>query len=93
MAELCYKSNLNGVVCSASEVEAIKKRFSNDFICVCPGIRNHNDDQNDQKRIYTPAMAAKNGADYIVVGRPITKSDNPLESLKKVKMEFEKNIQ
>ncbi len=38
-------------------------------------------------------MAAKNGADYIVVGRPITKSDNPLESLKKVKMEFEKNIQ
>lgn len=92
MAELCYKSNLNGVVCSVSEVEAIKKRFSNNFICVCPGIRNYNDDQNDQKRIHTPAMAAKSGADYIVVGRPITKSNNPLESLKKVKIEFEKNI-
>jgi len=93
MAELCFKSSLNGIVCSASEVKAIKKRFPNDFICVCPGIRNYDDDQNDQKRIYTPAMAAKNGADYIVVGRPITKSDNPLESLKRVKMEFEKNIQ
>ena len=91
MAELCYKSKLNGVVCSAQESKSIKNRFASNFICVCPGIRNADDKVNDQKRIMTPSSAAKNGADYIVVGRPITNSSDPLESLINIKKEFDES--
>ena len=91
MAELCYKSKLNGVVCSAQESKSIKNKFASNFICVCPGIRNSDDKVNDQKRIMTPSLAAKNGADYIVVGRPITNSNDPLESLINIKKEFDES--
>lgn len=91
MAELCYKSKLNGVVCSAQESKSIKNKFASNFICVCPGIRNADDKINDQKRVMTPALAAKNGADYIVVGRPITNSSDPLESLINIKKEFDES--
>jgi orotidine-5'-phosphate decarboxylase len=89
MAELCYESNLNGVVCSAREVSIIKNKFSDNFICVCPGIRSENNKKDDQKRFVTPSIASNNGADYIVVGRPITSSKDPLESLIKIKKEFD----
>jgi len=92
MAELCYRSKLNGVVCSAQESKFIKNKFNSNFICVCPGIRNTDDKINDQKRIMTPSLAAKNGADYIVVGRPITKSSNPLESLINIKKEYDESF-
>jgi len=88
MAEMSYKSNLNGIVCSAQEAKLIKSKFPNNFLCVCPGIRNADDSKNDQKRIMTPKMAFENDADYIVVGRPITESDNPLAILKSIKKEF-----
>ena len=89
MAELCYESNLNGVVCSAREASIIKNKFSDNFICVCPGIRSENNKKDDQKRFVTPSIASNNGADYIVVGRPITSSNDPLESLIKIKEEFD----
>ena len=85
MAALCYDSGLNGIVCSANEAKNIKNELKDNFICVCPGIRRSEDNKDDQKRIMTPVMAANNGADYIVVGRPITNSRNPLESLIKIK--------
>ena len=88
MAEMSYKSNLNGIVCSAQEAKLVKSKFSDNFLCVCPGIRSAGDNKNDQKRIMTPKMAFENGADYIVVGRPITESDNPLATLKSIKKEF-----
>jgi orotidine-5'-phosphate decarboxylase len=88
MAEMSYRSNLNGIVCSAQESKLIKLRFPNNFLCVCPGIRSTDDCKNDQKRIMTPKMAFENGADYIVVGRPISQSDDPLEALKRIKKEF-----
>ena len=88
MAEMSYRSNLNGIVCSAQESKLIKLRFPNNFLCVCPGIRSTDDCKNDQKRIMTPKMAFDNGADYIVVGRPISQSDDPLEALKRIKKEF-----
>ena len=66
----------------------VKSRFQDNFICVCPGIRRYDDNKNDQKRIMTPKMAFENGADYIVVGRPITEVMNPLESLNLIKKEF-----
>ncbi len=92
MAELCYESNLNGVVCSASEVSIIKNKFPENFICVCPGIRSENDEKYDQKRFVTPSIASNNGADYIVVGRPITSSKDPLESLIEIKKEFDNQL-
>lgn len=88
MAQLCYKSNLNGIVCSAMEAKIIKKNFTDNFICVCPGIRRVEDSKDDQKRVITPGIAANNGADYIVVGRPIIDSKSPIESLIKIKKEF-----
>ena len=92
MAALCYDSGLNGIVCSAHEAKNIKNEIKDNFICVCPGIRRAEDNKDDQKRIMTPAMAANNGADYIVVGRPITNSKNPLESLIKIKKEFNNTL-
>ena len=92
MAALCYDSGLNGIVCSAHEAKNIKNEIKDNFICVCPGIRRTEDNKDDQKRIMTPAMAANNGADYIVVGRPITNSKNPLESLIKIKKEFNNTL-
>ena len=91
MARLCYQSELNGVVCSTKEAKFIKSEFPEDFICVCPGIRNTENKSDDQKRIATPKLAAESGADYIVVGRPITKSDKPLESLMMIKKEFDES--
>jgi len=88
MAEMSYRSNLNGIVCSAKESKIVKSRFPDNFLCVCPGIRSIDDSKNDQKRIMTPRMAFENGADYIVVGRPITESENPLETLKSINKEF-----
>tara|TARA_A100001011_G_scaffold393622_1_gene483901 strand:- start:891 stop:1622 length:732 start_codon:yes stop_codon:yes gene_type:complete len=92
MATLCKESGLDGVVCSAEEVKSIKSKFPEKFICVCPGIRIDGEKNDDQKRIITPAMAAKNGADYIVIGRPIIESENPLESLIKIKKEFDNGL-
>ena len=92
MAKLCSDSGLNGIVCSAHEAKYIKSKFTSNFVCVCPGIRNVIDNDNDQKRVMSPSMAAANGADYIVVGRPITNSKNPLESLVKIKTEFENSL-
>ena len=92
MASMCHRSKLNGIVCSAKEAKIIKKSLPSDFICVCPGIRTKQNLNNDQERIMTPKEAAENGADYIVVGRPITQSNDPLGSLKRIKEEFETNV-
>jgi orotidine-5'-phosphate decarboxylase len=92
MTDQCYHSNLNGVVCSASEAKAIKEKYPKNFICVCPGIRLSENNNNDQKRIVTPEIAAKNGADYIVVGRPVLDSIDPLASLKNIKDKFYKAL-
>ena len=92
MAKLCHESKLDGVVCSSQESKLIKSQFKENFICVCPGIRNVDDKNNDQKRISTPKVAATSGADYIVVGRPITKSSDPLASLIAIKKEFDESV-
>ena len=76
MASLCHQSKLNGIVCSPNEAKVIKENFPSEFICVCPGI-SLDDNIDDQSRVMTPTLAAQNGADYIVVGRPITRSSDP----------------
>lgn len=82
------KSGLSGVVCSALEVPVIKKELGEDFITVTPGIRPKGSDTNDQKRVVTPSDARELGSDYIVVGRPITQSENPVDSYHEIKKIF-----
>ena len=84
LAELTKECDLNGVVCASTDVKAIKNGFGKDFITVTPGIRPNDSKVNDQNRISTPSEAVKNGSDYLVIGRPITESENPTKALEKI---------
>ncbi len=84
LAKLTNECDLNGVVCASTDVKAIKNRFGKDFITVTPGIRPNDSKVNDQNRISTPSEAVKNGSDYLVIGRPITESENPTKALEKI---------
>jgi len=76
-------NKLDGIVCSPHEIKIVKKITKNKLIIVTPGIRpvNFEDSKDDQKRVMSPKEAINAGADYLVIGRPITKSNNPLKSL------------
>lgn len=80
MAKRC---GLDGVVCSGHEAAAVKKACGNNFLCLCPGIRFPGTDQagrSDQARVCTPAQAVQAGADFLVMGRPITGAGNPMDA-------------
>ena len=77
------RNNIDGVVCSVKEVPEIKENLGEDFIAVTPGIRIHQNN-NDQSRVATLKEATKNRSDYIVLGREITSSTNIPEMIKKV---------
>jgi orotidine-5'-phosphate decarboxylase len=81
------ESGVHGIVCSALESKYIKEKISNNLITVCPGIR-MNQEKNDQSRVYTPRGGRAYKADYIVVGRPITQSNDPLKEYHKFQKEF-----
>ncbi len=83
-----FESEIDGVVCSAFESLDIKNNTSKRFITLCPGIRPFGEDSGDQKRVADINFSKENLVDFIVVGRPIYKSDNP----KKVVEEILKNI-
>lgn len=78
MAELATTSKMDGMVCSVHEVSAIRAKWGSQPILVTPGIRMQDDQANDQSRIATPRQARQSGSNYIVVGRPITQSDDPV---------------
>ena len=84
LAKLAKEAGLDGVVASALEVEKIKKELGSDFKVLCLGIRPKWSLTDDQKRIATPYEAIKRGADYIVIGRAVTKSENPKEAMIKI---------
>ena len=86
-AKLAKEANLSGIVCSALEVPKIKENLGEDFITVTPGIRKVKN-TDDQKRVVTPAEARELGSDYIVVGRPITKADDPVKEYREIKKDF-----
>lgn len=73
-------AGLDGVVCSVHEAKAIHEACGDDFLTVTPGIRLSSDSKDDQKRVATPAYAKEQGCDHIVVGRSITKSENPQQT-------------
>ena len=76
-AKMSYANGLDGVVCSTFESRAIKNATSEEFLTLCPGIRPFGEDAGDQKRVATLELAAKEGVDYPVVGRPIYQDKNP----------------
>ena len=80
-----------GIVCSGREVKMVKKTLGPDFIAVTPGIRPIWDEMetHDQKRVVTPAIAVKNGSDYLVIGRPIRDANNPKEAALRIAGEIE----
>lgn len=80
LARLSKNAGLEGIVSSAQEVATIKKACGDDFLCVTPGIRPASAAVDDQRRIMTPAQAVEKGSDYLVVGRPITRSEAPREA-------------
>lgn len=92
MALLAQESGLNGVVCSPQEVSQLREVCGKDFLLVCPGIRPdyyqkiHGKD--DQSRTMTPQAALAAGADYLVIGRPLTGVSNPLEAWENLKAEL-----
>ena len=88
MAALAKESGLNGVICSSQEAALLRKKFDRDFLLVTPGIRLETDEKNDQKRTMTPGEAIEAGSDYLVIGRSITRSKNPLKTLEVVNKEI-----
>lgn len=77
LAKLAYDAGLDGVVSSAHEVKMIKQECGSGFVTVTPGIRLDSDSNDDQTRIMTPQQAINEGSNFIVVGRPITRAENP----------------
>ncbi|WP_121661347.1 orotidine-5'-phosphate decarboxylase [Metabacillus litoralis] len=90
-AQMAKESGLDGVVCSTHEVEKLNEKFGTSFMTVTPGIRMKEDSTDDQTRIATPDQARCLGSTAIVVGRSITKQDNPYEAYLKVKKAWEES--
>jgi len=88
LAKLSQSSGLHGIVCSAQESSLMRQNLPDDFILVTPGIRPSGSTKDDQRRIMTPSEAIKAGSDYLVIGRPITQSDNPLDTLRTINSEI-----
>lgn len=82
LATLAADCGLDGVVCSPHEAGKVKSKCGKDFLTVVPGIRLEKTKSDDQKRTLTPYEAVRNGADILVVGRPLTKASDPLEVAK-----------
>ena len=87
-SQIAVKAGLDGVVCSARDLVTIKEVLPN-AICVCPGIRRAQDASDDQKRVMTPAEAIQAKADFIVVGRSLTKAKNPKQTLLEIYEEMQ----
>ena len=98
MATMAKDSNLSGIVCSPHESKIIKEKLGSNFVTVCPGVRpsftlnKDGKSGDDQNRIMTPYEAIKNGVDFLVVGRPITKAEDSLAAVKLILEEISEGI-
>jgi orotidine-5'-phosphate decarboxylase len=88
LAELAKASGLDGVVCSAHEIAALRRACGKDFLLVTPGIRPAGADLADQRRVMTPAQAHAAGADILVIGRPITGTPDPAATARAIAAEL-----
>jgi orotidine-5'-phosphate decarboxylase len=89
LARLANVAGLDGVVCSALEAPAVRRELGPQFKILVPGVRPATAATNDQSRIATPGDAVRAGADYLVVGRPITAAKNPREAALQIAAEIE----
>ena len=83
LAELAEASGLDGIVCSGQEVKAVHKQWKNGFFVV-PGLRPGGKATGDQKRVVTPRQARDDGASVLVIGRPISRADDPLAAAREI---------
>lgn len=88
LAHLTQDCGLDGVVCSAREVSALRQALGREFLLVTPGIRPAQAERGDQARVATPQEAIQNGSSYLVIGRPITQAADPLAALAAVRQEI-----
>ena len=93
LAKMAMDAGLDGVVASASEAPAIRKECGEEFIIVCPAIRPTWSVVNDQVRVVTPTDAIHAGVDYMVVGRPVTCSENKTDAIKLIIDEIEEALE
>lgn len=92
LAALTQAAGLDGVVCSAREIEALRRECGRDFVLVTPGIRPAGAPAGDQKRVVTPGEAVRRGADYLVIGRPITEAADPAAAARDIAAEIERAV-
>jgi len=85
LSTLAKECGLDGVVCSPLEAKDVKIKCGQDFLTIVPGIRPKNSIDDDQKRVLTPKEAIRNGADILIVGRPITQADDPNQAARSIK--------
>jgi orotidine-5'-phosphate decarboxylase len=90
LAGLAKSAGMDGVVCSPQEIEILRQEYGRDLLIVTPGIRPAWAAAQDQKRIMTPAEALRKGADYLVIGRPITGAASPQEAFARIVEELER---
>jgi orotidine-5'-phosphate decarboxylase len=89
LARLALEAGLDGVVAAPTDAARLRRELGSDFLIVTPGIRPAGSTKDDQARIATPAEAVRQGADYIVVGRPITQAADPLKAAEAIVAEME----
>lgn len=88
LGKIALDSGVDGLVCAPNEVTLLRQQLSSHCCLVTPGIRPSGTASDDQQRTLTPRQAIEAGADYLVIGRPITQSSNPLESLNKIEVDI-----
>ncbi len=93
LAKIAKNCGLDGVVCPGCKLSQIREECGNNFILVTPGVRPLSHKNNDHKEFITPSQAVQSGADYIVVGRPITNSRNPRQAAQDILDEIDQNTQ
>jgi len=84
LASLAKEAGLDGVVSSPEEIISIRKSIGKDFLIVTPGVRSEGSEAGDQKRVAAPKEAFERGADYIVIGRPVTKAKDPVKVIRSI---------
>ena len=88
LAKLAKDNGIDGAICSPEEIPALRAALGNEFILMVPGIRPEWAAANDQKRTLTPRQARNAGATYLVIGRPITKAENPAQAAQRIAAEL-----
>lgn len=91
LAGVAGRHGADGIVCSAHEADSIRAQFGEAFLRVTPGIRLAENDADDQKRIMTPSLAVQNGASYLVIGRPVTRADDPAAVLRRIEIDLQES--